>query len=53
MFCGDIIKIEFCRKKRENGLTFEKSNFSKKLTENVYTMIKNDYNGNTEEKRRR
>lgn len=48
-----MIKIEICRKKWKNGLTFEKSNLNKKLSENVYTMIKNDYNGNTEEKRRR
>ena len=53
MFCEDMIKLEICRKKWKNGLTFEKSNFSKKFHENVYTMIKSDYNGNTEEKRRR
>ena len=53
MFCEEIIKIRFCRKKMENGLTSKKSNIRKKFYENVYTMIKSDYNGNTEEKRRR
>jgi len=53
MFCEVIIKMRFCRKKRKNRLTSEKSNIRKKFHENVYTMIKSDYNGNTEEKRRR
>ena len=53
MFCEVIIKMIFCRKKEKNGLTFDSSNTQKKLNRNVYTMIKNDYNGNTEEKRRR
>lgn len=53
MFCEVMIKMRFCRKKEKNGLTFDSSNSSKKLNRNVYTMIKNDYNGNTEEKRRR
>lgn len=52
VFCEVIIKMLFCRKKKKNGLTFESSNSWKKLNGNVYTMIKNDYNGNTEEKRR-
>lgn len=52
MFCEVIIKMSFCRKKTKNKLTFESSNSKKKLNRNVYTMIKNDYNGNTEEKRR-
>ena len=33
-------------------MTFEKSNIKNKFAENVYTMIKTSYNGNTEEKRR-
>ena len=37
----------------KNRLTFKYSNIEKKFIENVYTMIKSDYNGNTEEKRRR
>lgn len=53
MFCVDIIKMDFCRKKEKNRLTFKYSNIEKKFIENVYTMIKSDYNGNTEEKRRR
>lgn len=53
MFCEVIIKMKVCRKSRKNGLTLEKSNIRKKFYENVYTMIKSDYNGNTEEKRRR
>ncbi len=31
-------------------MTFEKSNITKKLFENVYTMIKSDYNGTTGKK---
>lgn len=31
-------------------MTFEKSNITKKLFENVYTMIKSDYNETTEKK---
>lgn len=53
MFCEVMIKMGFCRKKWKNGLTSEKSKSRKKFLENVYTMIKSDYNGNTEEKRRR
>lgn len=52
MFCVLIIKMMFCRKKTKKILTFKKSNIRKKFDENVYTMIKTDYNGNTEEKRR-
>ena len=33
-------------------MTFKKSNIKNKFAENVYTMIKTSYNGNTEEKRR-
>ena len=44
--------MDFCRKKEKNRLTFKYSNIEKKFIENVYTMIKSDYNGNTEEKRR-
>ena len=53
MFCEVMIKMDFCRKKPKNRLTFKYSNIEKKFIENVYTMIKSDYNGNTEEKRRR
>lgn len=46
-FCGVIINLMDCRKKPKKILTFEKSNITKKLFENVYTMIKSDYNGTT------
>ena len=45
--------MTFCRKKPKIILTFKYSNIKKKFTENVYTMVKSHYNGNTEEKRRR
>ena len=52
VFCEVIIKIDFCRKKTKIMLTFKYSNIGNKFTENVYTMVKTDYNGNTEKKRR-
>ena len=52
MFCEVIIKMRFCRKKPKKILTFKYSNIRNKFAENVYTMMKTDYNGNTEKKRR-
>ena len=49
-FCGVIINLMDCRKKPKKILTFEKSNITKNLFENVYTMIKSDYNGTTGKK---
>ena len=38
MFCGVIIKFDFCRKNLAKMLTFKMSNINSKLQENVYTM---------------
>ena len=38
MFCGVIIKFDFCRKNSAKMLTFKMSNINSKLQENVYTM---------------
>lgn len=52
-FCRVVIKMKKCRKKELSILTFEWSNIKNKFAENVYTMVKSYYNGNTEIKRRR
>ena len=44
MFCKEITKFAFCRKKWKCILHFESSIFRKKKLLNVYTMEKNGYN---------
>ena len=51
MFCEVVINLNICRKKKKKILTFEKSNFWKKSFLNVYTIEKNGYNKNTEDKK--
>lgn len=38
MFCGVIIKFDFCRKNSVKILTFKMSNINSELCKNVYTM---------------
>ena len=53
MFCEDIIKMRFRREKSKIILTFKYSKRMNKLSENVYTMVKNVYNENHLDKKRR